>query len=658
MNTPYETNDLAGQRYLNWVRCSTVGQAGTSIPDQLQPMNAFGGRCKMTHVGDIVLAGVSGLSPKILAKVKELVHRKQTLNDFDVILVYDLTRLTRSGVAQGARIFAELADVGVKIICIKDEVPEGEIGEVYKSFLHYAANQQSRAIALSTTRGSMSSLKDGRRAHAPTANYGLDKRVIGLDGKPRFRLRVMEDGSQQKLSLNGKEVLEIFAPNPRKGAANHYRLQKNETFDFVPGDPRRVEVVNQIYRRHHLDGWGCHSIAREINDMGVPAPRGGRWHAETAQNILRNPIYLGVGIANQETTGRYYMRSKDGATLTHRSPAELAQYNQLPRKIRPQSDWEQIEQPELREFLDPRVRQPAATEQADYFKRRAERSKKISKPAKRRDRHLNSPFILKQRLRESTTGRPMVGHTTKRGDKRWLSYKTSGAFRKPCKNPDVPTKMIRAHDVNQLVVGMLGKVVRAAPDLKAILRRQIMAQQAGLDDRQDRLAELNQQHEQIQRKLGWLVENICSLGEEAAGKKLAELQPQRERIETQIKALSDEPVLSEAEVETLVDRLIEQLGKTNGLVKQVGMPAVERLLDVLLVRAVADVETKIVDFEFRLPEWALTAPEALCLESGPDYETWREAGARQEVVETGLLLMKFKAFPLADGRWLVYGRAA
>jgi hypothetical protein len=130
----------------------------------------------------------------------------------------------------------------------------------------------------------------------------------------------------------------------------------------------------------------------------------------------------------------------------------------------------------------------------------------------------------------------------------------------------------------------------------------------------------------------------------------------RYAIEAQIKSLDEGPALTDAEVETLIDRIIDQLQQADDLVRRAGRPAIERMLDVLLARAVADIESKTVDFEFRLPQWALAAPEALCLESGHGYTTWRETGAGStETIEDGLLLMRLKALPLS---WFVFGRVA
>ena len=646
-------DDLKGLGYIHWVRCSTKAQVDTSVPDQLHVENGFGILHGMKHVDDMILEGISGASPKVYEKIKELIARKKAKDDFDVLLVHDLSRLTRGGPNDGGRIIADLRDAGIRLISVKDNIPNDKLGAVYQMLKHYTDQQQSEAIALATTRGSMSALSAGKRPHTQTTNYGLDRRIIGPDGEQRYRLRLNEDGSQDKLTLDGKTVLETFAPNPKSGSPNHYKLQKNEDYDFVLGKPERIEVVNRMYRRHHLDNWSGYRIAKELNDEGIPSPKGGLWTPETIHRILMNPIYLGVGLANFESTGRYYMRSDDGATPTNRSPEEMANYTQMPRRIRPEKDWKHIEQPLLDDFLDPRVRQPAMVEQAAYYERKAKGIKK--KPGSYKNRSAKPQHILSYRMFETTTGLPMVGHTSKRGDKQWFSYKTKGAYRKPSSNPEVPTGMIPAPPVNQMVVGLLGEVIRMAPDLRDVLRRQIIAQQERNHAGRERMEGLTKQADEVRRQIVWIMENVCKIGEDEAGKKLAGLAEQRDRLDLQIKMIKDCSVLSDAEINALVEKLVDQIGKTQDLVRKDGMPAIHHLLDLLLVKAEADVERKWVDFEFRLPPWALTDPEALCLSSGHVCMTWR--GACAGMVEDGLLLMRFKAFPYGKGRWLAFGYA-
>src|SRR5688572_14348666 len=117
---------LQGKRYINLVRSSTSPQAGTSSRGQLHRMNAFAEAHEMVHVTDIVLNGVTGSVPSLRADVDDLVSRKRSRNDFDVVLIYDLSRFTRSGAVHGFAMEAKLAQVGIRLVVVADDLPTGK----------------------------------------------------------------------------------------------------------------------------------------------------------------------------------------------------------------------------------------------------------------------------------------------------------------------------------------------------------------------------------------------------------------------------------------------------------------------------------------------------------------------------------------------------
>ena len=67
--------------------------------------------------------------------------------------------------------------------------------------------------------------------------------------------------------------------------------------DQRPGiapDERETQVIRQI-ANSYLRGLGLFDICRELEQKGVPAPRGGsRWHPNVVRSILRNPLNGGL----------------------------------------------------------------------------------------------------------------------------------------------------------------------------------------------------------------------------------------------------------------------------------------------------------------------------------------------------------------------------
>src|SRR5579862_4964218 len=114
MKDKYSTpSPLSGKRYINLVRCSTDQQTETSIPAQLELLNAFGAANQMHHVDDVILDGVSGSKPGNRDDIGELIARKKTKNDFDVLLVQTEDRQTRGGSDHGNWMRYELIRNGI-----------------------------------------------------------------------------------------------------------------------------------------------------------------------------------------------------------------------------------------------------------------------------------------------------------------------------------------------------------------------------------------------------------------------------------------------------------------------------------------------------------------------------------------------------------------
>src|SRR5438034_688338 len=102
-------SDYRGRRFICLVRCSTDEQAGTSIPDQLNLLHAYAKEQGMIHAdADIIVDGVTGSIPGARTDIDQIVRRKRERNDFEILLVQDLSRLTRSGVEHGSKIEYDL----------------------------------------------------------------------------------------------------------------------------------------------------------------------------------------------------------------------------------------------------------------------------------------------------------------------------------------------------------------------------------------------------------------------------------------------------------------------------------------------------------------------------------------------------------------------
>ena len=343
---------LQGKRYVSLARCSSDKQIDTSNPDQLNLLDAFANEHEMIYVDAKALDGITGSLPGKRTDIDELIERKRTKNDFDVLLVQDTTRFTRGGISHGNNLEYQLNAAGIEVVFVTDNIVEGDMGGLQKAVLYMSGKQHAKSISLATSRGSMSSLLADRSAHCRLPPYGIDRFYVGPDGTPLHIIRNLTDGSQVKLDPATKAVLGRFGQSSRTGTRQHYIKQKDERIVLVPGAPEAIAAVNLIFRKYHVEGWGYKRIAMELTALNVPAARGNNWSLTAVNQILHNPTYLGLGIANRNSAGIYSVRSPNQPKPSHVDDRTLATCKSLPRKLRPRSEWFERHEKALETFLD------------------------------------------------------------------------------------------------------------------------------------------------------------------------------------------------------------------------------------------------------------------------------------------------------------------
>ena len=285
--------DLTGKRYIALVRCSSAAQVDTSIGAQNALVENFARIHGMVCVGTVELAGVTGSVPGIRTDIDQIIRRKKERDDFEVVVLQDATRFTRSGPAHGLKLLYELRSARIQVVFVKDDLPDNDAGDLMLGLQFLSGKEQVRSIAHAAARGASFSLNEGRGAHCKSPPYGIDRLYVGADGEPKHIIRNLPDGTQVKLHPKTGRIIERFGRNEKCGVPAHYIKQKNERVVLVPGDPKRVKIVRDIYERYHRDGWGYPRIARELNERGIVAPRGGLWCGSSVREILLNPAYLG-----------------------------------------------------------------------------------------------------------------------------------------------------------------------------------------------------------------------------------------------------------------------------------------------------------------------------------------------------------------------------
>ncbi|WP_267397483.1 MULTISPECIES: recombinase family protein, partial [unclassified Sphingomonas] len=151
---------------------------------------------------------------------------------------------------------------------------------------------------------------------------------------------------------------------------------------LIPGlreiDEDKAEIVRRIFRGFAA-GKSSIQIATELNQAGIPGPRGGLWNASTIRGdpkkhvgILNNPLYRGLMIWNRREWRRN--PDSDGRERLYR--------------LRDQSEWIEVEAPTLR-IIEAELWDAVQAELA----RRARPDGAAGVTARRRQRHLLSGLI-------------------------------------------------------------------------------------------------------------------------------------------------------------------------------------------------------------------------------------------------------------------------
>lgn len=599
-----ETTTYAGRKYLCLARCSTAQQADTSIPDQLKLLRAYGDEQGMIYTDSIVLDGVTGSVPGARKDIEQIIERKKTANDFDVLLVQDMSRFTRGGAEHGMKLEFDLNAAGVDVVFVADRLPEGDHSSIIKSVGFYAAQQYAKSLSFAVTRGLMSSLEQGRIAHGVNIPYGVDRLLVSMDDKPLHIIRNLSDGTQQKLHPDTAEVLATFEAERGQKRSAHYRMQSNEKVVLIPGDPQRVAVVRQMFRRRLIDGWAGFRIARELDDMGIRSGNGKPWCVTTINNILRNPVYTGVGIANRYSRAIYNRRSANAPKPSLTDRKTLAHRKKPNQQIRPREEWIEVELPMLKDYLGDLRDRAVAWQKEELKKQDASR---IITPASK-DRHVDSNYFLKGILK-STDGHPLTGRTV--GSPKTRYYAIHRGFTTP-KRDKTMRRLIPADQLERAVLDVVKDVLLSTPDLKERLVRQIESQRKQMSSSAADLSKLQAEQKKISQQIELVIDSLGSVGKDAAKAKLQQLEAKLTAVVEQIERARSTDTADERSAEAIADDMIAKMTKLATTVQTLPPPTLRSLMTSIIAKLVVDMATKAVAIEVAIPDW--THENALCLE--------------------------------------------
>ncbi|WP_319798705.1 recombinase family protein [Nitrobacter sp.] len=268
-----------------YARYSSDNQRDASIEDQLRICREQAKREKWKVVGVYKDAGISGASMILRPGVQMLLQDAQA-GQFDVVMAEALDRISRDQ-ADVATLFKHLKFAGVPIVTLS----EGEISELHVGLKGTMNALFLKDLAAKTHRGIRGRVEEGKSGGGLCYGYKVVKQ-LDARGEP----------------IRGDREI----------------------------DEAEADVVRRIFREFAA-GVGPRTIARTLNEEGVPGPNGKLWkdttirgHVRRGTGLVNNELYIGRLIWNRL---RYLKDPSTGRRVS---------------RLNPESAWITTKVPELR----------------------------------------------------------------------------------------------------------------------------------------------------------------------------------------------------------------------------------------------------------------------------------------------------------------------
>lgn len=618
----------SGKRFICMLRQSDASEGAASVAAQLIYLVDEGKRRGMTYVDKVSLEGLTGSMPGKRHDLTALICRKKEKDDFDVLLIQRIDRLTRSGPKHGMWFEHECTCAGISVLFVGDDIPEGRYSSLIKVVKYEAAFEQAFSTSQRSSQGMQFALDQGRVITCTHTPYGCWRLYLTGDSIPSHMIRDLGDGRQEKLDPETFEVLDHYG-SIGGGGIGHYRKQKNEKVLLHPGDRDKVDTVREIFRLHYCEGWGGKRISDVLNSRGTRSPRGKQWGQRQVESIYEQSAYTGRSIGNRVFSGIHHKRGRGRPQPLNRDPAELATAEYMRPTLRPFDEWEIQLQPLMKDFLDEQIKELARASQEKLWAWKTDKDR----VRKSNNKHPASDYLLSNLLACKQDGEKLVGVQHGKKGKEVRSYRHKRS-RREYRKGSIFNRMIPAEPLEKAVVEVLAEMLSNIPDLKKKVASFIADSARSTSESSESLDDLKRRRDKIKKRTELIV---SSLDEDT----LADVQGEIQQLRVERSALDKQIAVATATQKhqgTDPDETVERvMNRLTGMKEQLRtLPAflVRQLLTQILVSAVVDMETKDVEIQLALPSWAVwdapAASGAVCLEpsseSPASFETHPHLG--------------------------------
>lgn len=617
-----EGYNYTGKRYIALVRASDATEGTTSTQAQLAMLHENAASLKMIRAGEVVLDGLTGSMPGKRQDMTNLIQRKQTDNDFDVLVVQRLDRLTRSGSDHGFWFEHELKRAGIHLYVVGDDIPEGRYASLIKVAKYEAAREQAFSISQRSTQGYQLALEEGRVTTSSHTPYACWRLYLTADGKPLHIIRDLRDGQQQKLHPETHAVIDNYG-QVGGGSKGHYRKQKHEKVLLMPGDASEIAVIRNLFDLHFRQGWGGKRIADHLNRQNIPSPCGKQWSQRQVEVLYNNEVYTGRSVANRTSSGIYHQRNHATPKPTNLDPAVHATAKTIPVQLRPADEWFVADQPLLKDLLgDEQVRMLAIEGQDRYWQHLAD----PDRPKLSKSKHKTSDYLLSGILHAKQDGGSLVGVLCGRVGKK-VRYYRHRRGRTGYQKGSVFNKLIHAETVETAVIDAVKQTLLDGQNLRAKLVELIEAQSQPTSTVD--VEELKRQREKLKKRTEWIVSTLDEETLADARGELEKLKAERRRLDEQIALATATTRPPKLDAETLAREMEERTKNFFQALPTMPRHLLREWLATVVSSVIVDMETKAIEIHVQLPmhmlESALPSEKAMRLvptsASSTSYQT-------------------------------------
>ncbi|HWE04271.1 MAG TPA: hypothetical protein VG326_17835 [Tepidisphaeraceae bacterium] len=273
-------------------------------------------------------------------------------------------------------------------------------------------------------------------------------------------------------------------------------------------------------------------------------------------------------------------------------------------------DWVKIEQPLLEDFLQAEVRRLAVE-----FQERRERNE-IVPPRLRKsggDRHVNSPFILKNVLWEKNFDCPMHGVSSGVNYGNHRRYIVTRISDTP-KSDWPKSHSLNAPLIEQAVLSALQQVLPNESIIRDRIKEFIQDQQRDTVEIRDRMKKLEMEKKKIAAELT----EICSLGpnsQDALASRKLQCESRLAEI-GRLGRIAAADTLRPDDLHTVVNSVMSQVKDVALSLKKMSPLSLRRLVEVFVPRIIYDSTNQFLEMNVVLPAWAVSKESLITKELG------------------------------------------